>query len=464
MKVIESALIDEIMNLAKDRSLEIEQMEQALREALEVVYKKQFRVNQVPENLRIEVNLRKGIISMYLLKRVVDVVEDPTKQIAASQIGYGPREEFYRDEIDLSKLSNITMQAAGELFQRRIVEMERENLYKKVLQRKHNIVTGRVYRVDENGDVWLDVDRLDAVMRKKETIRDERYRRGRELEVYVLDVEMVEIMKNERKIQIPKIYVSRTHPEFLRLLLMREIPEIANGIVEIIKIVRDPGYRAKVAVRSNDPYVDPVGACIGAGGRRILPIVRALSGERIDIIEYSEDPKTYVLNALSPLKLPGTDSLFIVNLEEGQRKMVVEVPDELYAQAIGKEGRNVRLAARLTEWYINIVKESEFKELPMAELEKTELAPELVAALRRHGIRKVMDLFSFSFAELALLEGIGEENAQKIKSFLTERGLLELEPHAAGEPTDTGEAITESEAPPAENPPVNPQSTDSKES
>lgn len=448
MRLIDATLIDEILALAKDRSLEIEQMEQALREALEVVYKKQFRVNQIPENLRIEVNLRKGIISMYLLKRVVDVVEDPIRQVPASRAGYGPREEFYRDEIDLTRLSNITMQAAGEVFQRRIVEMERENLYRKVLQRKHNIATARVYRVDESGDVWLDIDRLDAVMRKKETIKDERYRRGRELEVYVLDVEMVEITRNDRKIQIPKIYVSRTHPEFLRLLLTREIPEVANGIVEIVKIVRDPGYRAKVAVRSKDPYVDPVGACIGAAGRRILPIVRALSGERIDIIEYSDDPKTYVLNALSPLKLPSTDTLFIVNLEEGQRKMVVQVPDDLYAQAIGKEGRNVRLAARLTEWYINIVKESEFKELPMVDLEKTDLNPELVAALRHHGIRKVMDLFSFSFAELALLEGIGEQNAQIIKNFLTERGLLELEPQAVGEPTEaTGPADT-AETPP----------------
>ncbi|MHA2620325.1 MAG: transcription termination factor NusA [bacterium JZ-2024 1] len=456
MRLIDATLIDEILALAKDRSLEIEQMEQALKEALEVVYKKQFRVNQIPENLRIEVNLRKGIISMYLLKRVVDVVEDPIRQVPASRAGYGPREEFYRDEIDLTRLSNITMQAAGEVFQRRIVEMERENLYRKVLQRKHNIATARVYRVDESGDVWLDIDRLDAVMRKKETIKDERYRRGRELEVYVLDVEMVEITKNDRKIQIPKIYVSRTHPEFLRLLLTREIPEVANGIVEIVKIVRDPGYRAKVAVRSKDPYVDPVGACIGAAGRRILPIVRALSGERIDIIEYSDDPKTYVLNALSPLKLPSTETLFIVNLEEGQRKLVVQVPDDLYAQAIGKEGRNVRLAARLTEWYINIVKESEFKELPMVDLEKTDLNPELVAALRHHGIRKVMDLFSFSFAELALLEGIGEQNAQIIKNFLTERGLLELEPQAVGEPTEAAGPANTTETPP--NTPAGPSS------
>lgn len=442
MRLIDPSLINEIMTLAKDRSLTIEEMEQALREALETVYKKQFRVSQPPENLRVEVNLRKGIISMYLLKRVVDVVEDPIRQISRDRVGYGSNEEFYRDEIDLTKLSNITMQAAGEIFQRRVVEMERENLYRKVLQRKHQIATARVYRVDENGDVWLDIDRLDAVMRKKETIKDERYRRGRELEVYVLDVEMVEITKNDRKIHIPKIYVSRTHPEFLRLLLTREIPEVANGIVEIIKIVRDPGYRAKVAVRSNDPYVDPVGACIGAAGRRILPIVRALSGERIDIIEYSDDPKTYVLNALSPLKLPSTDSLFIVNMEAGQRKMIVQVPDDLYAQAIGKEGRNVRLAARLTEWYINIVKESDFKELPTVDLEKTDLKPELVAALHNHGIRKVMDLFAFSFAELALLEGVGEENAQIIKNFLTERGLLELElePQAVGEPAEEPES------------------------
>ncbi len=429
MATAQSDLAKEILDLARERSLTLEQLEQALEEALQVAYKKNFHVDDLPENLRMEIDLKKGKVEMYLLKRIVQEAKDEQREISWAEViareGTAPVEEFYREVVDLSKLSRIALQAAARTFQQKILEMEKFNRYEHLAARKHQLVRGKVYRVDEQrGLVWLDVDKLDAKLPFRETIPTERYRRGKELDVYVLDVQMVERQRGNRVDYEPSILVSRSHPELLRLLMVREIPEVRQGIVEIIRVVRDPGHRAKVAVRSTDPNVDPVGACIGTGGRRILPIVRNLAGERIDVVLYSEDPKEFIMNALAPIQVPSPDRLIIISNEEGNRKMLVRVPDELYAQAIGKEGRNVRLAARLTEWHIKIMPESVYQELPEMDLSDSEMDPEVVEALRRHGIRKVKDLFSFTYEELELLEGIGKEGVQKIQTFLTEKGII----------------------------------------
>ncbi|MGH8104492.1 MAG: transcription termination factor NusA, partial [bacterium] len=360
---------------------------------------------------------------------------------------YNPPEDFYREEVVLKDFSRIALQTMANEFSQHVQNAERENLYEKLKLKEGDIVSGKIYKMDERGDIWLDVSKLDAVLETRERIPSEKLRRGKELEVLLLKI-------TKTPAGVPIIRASRTHPELLRKLFEREIPEVASGLVEVKKVVRVPGTRAKVAVSSNDAHVDPVGACIGAEGRRILPIVRMLSGERIDVILWDEAPRKFVLNALSPLKLQDIGAVHIVNLEQGKRKMIVEVPDKLFSQAIGKHGENVRLAAKLTGWYIDIVQESDFKELPAIALEATDLPADLVAALKNHNINVVGDFFAYTIADLATLEGIGEQGAQVIERFLIDKGILEVEEADLPTSTEIGQESAEPPPSPPQAPPT----------
>lgn len=420
----EAEIVELVQTISRERALEKGELEAALESALKVGYMKDRHLESPPENLRVELDLQKGIARMYLLKRVVPKVENPVLEISVEEATkkepYTGAGEFYREEISLKDFSRIALQAAGEEFVQNIINRERENLFQKMKVKENELVTGKIYKIDERGDVWLDLNKLDAVLEFRERIRDEKLRRGKELEVLLLKI-------TKTPTGVPLARVSRTHPDLLKKLFEREIPEVIHGLVEVKKVVRSPGVRAKVAVVSKDPNVDPVGACIGAEGRRILPIVRMLSGERIDVIHYDDDPKKFVSNALSPLKLQDINAVHIVNLEPGKRKMIVEVPDKAYSQAIGKQGENVRLAGKLTGWYIDIVKESEFKALPALELEKTDLPAGVVEILKKNGLNVVGDLFRFTISELSALEGVGEENALLIEKFLVDKGILVVE-------------------------------------
>lgn len=429
-------IVEYIQTISRERVLEKGQLEALLEEALKLGYKKNYHLEEAPENLRIEMDLKGGVVKMYLLKRIVARVENPQLETSREEVlrreTYNPPEDFYREEVVLKEFSRIALQSMANEFLQRVVNAERENLFEKLKLKEGDIVTGKIYKIDERGDVWLDVSKLDAVLEARERIPVEKLRRGKEIEVLLLKV-------TKTPAGIPIVRVSRTHPELLRKLFEREIPEVASGLVEVKKVVRAAGVRAKCAVASHDAHVDPVGACIGAEGRRILPIVRMLSGERIDIILWDEDPRKFVLNALSPLKLQDAGAVHIVNLEQDKRKMIVEVPDKLFSQAIGKHGENVRLAAKLTGWYIDIVQESDFKELPALALESTELPPELVVALKLHNINVVGDFFSYTIADLATLEGIGPEGAQAVERFLIDKGILEVEETDVPTSTTTAE-------------------------
>ncbi len=243
------------------------------------------------------------------------------------------------EKFDLSRLGRIAMRRAQEVFRQEVLRHRRQVLYDMYASRIGEIVTGTVHRF-EGRNVWINLGEAEAILPDKERIPGERYIIGRKIRAYLYRVE-----KGKGD---PKIYVSRAHPDFVVKLLELEVPELEQGLLEVVKVAREPGVRTKVLVRALDPRIDPVGTCIGAGGVRIRMVTRELSGEKVDIIRFSEDPRDIIKGALSPA------SVYSVEIDEANKKAVVKVPEKDIPQAIGKDGHNVRLAAQISGYDIEI--------------------------------------------------------------------------------------------------------------
>ncbi len=445
------------LELARKRSLTLEMVEEALREALQKAYQEHFSVAKIPANLFVETNLKRGNVKMYLKKWIVPEVTNPEEQISHKEVmkrmPHQPPERYFVEEIPLESLSRRAFQAAVEHLLARIEEMEREQVKKDLYQKVHQIVRGKIYRVDPPrkvsdkkggertipGSVWLEINKVNAVLPWRHQILNnekerEKYKRGKELEVLLL--ELVELPRGG----IQGV-LSRAHPLFLQRLMEREIPEVGSGQIEIVNIARRPGIRAKVAIRS-DTIPNPVLACLGVQSKRIKQIRRLLSDESIDVIQYDEDPRRYILNALSPVQLDNPDAVHLITTGES-RYAIVEIPDRKMdemeftdsptpiGKAIGKKGINVRLASELTGWSINLKPESEFKELPDMPLERTGLRAEIVALLKEAGLVILRDLFPMTDEELKAV--LGEEALQEVKKYLIEIGIFAPEEEEAGE-------------------------------
>lgn len=242
-------------------------------------------------------------------------------------------------KFDISRLGRIAMRRAQEVFRQEVLRHRRQVLYDIYASRIGEIVTGTVHRF-EGRNVWVNLGEAEALLPERERIPGERYIIGRRIRAYLYRVEKTQ--------GDPKIYVSRAHPEFVVKLLELEVPELEQGLLEVVKVVREPGVRTKLLVRALDPRIDPVGTCIGAGGVRIRMVTRELSGEKVDIIRFSEDPREIIKGALSPA------SVYSVELDETERKAIVRVPEKDLPQAIGKDGHNVKLAAQLSGYDIEI--------------------------------------------------------------------------------------------------------------
>ena len=337
--------IEALKDLEKERGIEMDVLLEAIEAALISAYKKHFGSAQ---NVRVEINRSSGDIHVFYRKEVVDEVEDDRLQISlADAQAYDADFEVgdvFESEVTPRSFGRIAAQTAKHVVVQRIREAERNLVYDQYTTRRDDIILASIVRT-EGRNVYLDLGKTEALLAPSEQIPGENYRLGMRINVYILEV--------KRTSKGSQIVVSRTHPGLLKRLLEREVPEIADGTIEIKSVVREPGWRSKVAVYSKNENVDPVGACVGAKGMRIQNVVNELAGEKIEVIRWDEDPAVYVCNALSPAKC-----LSIV-VDEAEKATAVVVPDYQLSLAIGKEGQNARLAARLTGWKIDIKSESQ---------------------------------------------------------------------------------------------------------
>ncbi len=339
-----------LTQLAAERHLPKEQVLSAIEVALASAFKKDS--NASGQNITVNLNPNTGDVSVFALKTVVDTVEDSDREITVLDAQSIQKDATIGEEIALPEplphnASRIAAQTAKQVVLQRLREAERELLYDEFIQHKDDIISGIIEQVDGNRAVQIDLGRAQAVMPSEEQVFSERYRKGQRLKVFVLDV--------RTSAKGPEILVSRSHKNLLKRLFEIEVPEVYNGVVEIKAIARDPGFRSKVAVNSTQDGIDPVGSCIGVRGNRIQSIVNELQGEKIDVVPWDDDPKEFIAKALSP------SEVVHVELEPSEQTAVVAVPDRQLSLAIGREGQNARLAARLAGWRLDIKGLSEWE-------------------------------------------------------------------------------------------------------
>jgi N utilization substance protein A len=342
-------LIHALEQLEKERGISKDILIDAIEQALISAYKKNFGTNQ---NVEVTIEQSTGEIRVYALKTIVDEVMDPAEEMSIDQAKrFGADFEvgdMVEVEVTPRKFGRIAAQTAKQVVMQRIREAEREIVFGEFASREEDILTGVVSRF-ERRNVVIDLGRVEAILPPGEQTPGERYNIHDRLKVYVINVK-----KGNRS---PQIYVSRTHPGLVKRLLELEVPEINDGTVEIKTIAREAGSRTKIAISSRNENVDPVGACVGQKGSRIRAIVDELRGEMIDVIKWSPIEEDYIASALSPAKV------LQVGLDEDTRIARVVVPDFQLSLAIGKEGQNARLAAKLTGWKIDIKSETQMRQL-----------------------------------------------------------------------------------------------------
>ena len=345
-------LILALEELEKEKGIKKEYLLESIETALVTAYKRNF---DSLENVKVVMDEKTGATHVFSLKEVKKKIENPETEITikeAQKINPDLEEgDVVETEIIPRNFGRIAAQTAKQVIIQKIREAEREIIYTNYNDRKGEIVSGLIQKADKN-IVIMDLGKLEGVMPTKEQIPTEHYRVNDKIKGYVLDVEKG--AKGD-----PQVIVSRSHPDFVRKLLEFEIPEIYEGVIEIKSISRDAGDRSKVAVYSPDPNIDPVGSCVGQKGVRIQNVINELNGEKIDVIEWNEDPSIYIASALLPAQI------LAVDIKEEEKFAQVIVPDNQLSLAIGKSGQNVRLAARLTNWKIDIKSETQFREMLM---------------------------------------------------------------------------------------------------
>lgn len=339
--------IEALEELESEKGISKEVLIDAIEAALISAYKRNF--NSAP-NVRVDVNRHTGLVRVFARKTIVEDPTDSRLEIsldAAEQIDPGYRVgDILELEVTPRDFGRIAAQTAKQVVTQRIREAERGIIYTKFVDREDDIVTGVVQRQDAR-NYYVDLGKVEALLPFSEVMPTERFKHNDRVKTYITKV--------ERTTKGPQVIVSRTHPGLLKRLFELEVPEIYDGVVEIKSVAREAGYRSKVAVYSKNPDVDPVGACVGPRGTRVQTIVNELKGEKIDIVRWSEDPSEFVSNSLSPSKV------LDVTVYPEEKIARVTVPDYQLSLAIGKEGQNARLAAKLTGWKIDI-KSAEYSE------------------------------------------------------------------------------------------------------
>ena len=389
-----------------DKSIVLQAMEEAITRAAKARY-------GAENEIRAEIDAKTGEIRLNRLLLVTEKVENEATEISlaeanrrnpAATVG-----DFIAEPLPPIDFGRIAAQNAKQVIVQKVRDAERERMYDEFKDRIGQIVNGTVKRV-EYGNVIVDLGRGEAIVRRDEALPRETFRPGDRVRAYVFDV--------RREQRGPQIFLSRTHPEFMSKLFGQEVPEIYDGVVEVVSVSRDPGSRAKIAVRSKDGSIDPVGACVGMRGSRVQAVVNELQGEKIDIIQWSPDVATFVVNALAPAEVAK------VVLDEEAERIEVVVPDDQLSLAIGRRGQNVRLASQLTGWDIDIMTEAEESERRQKEfvartarfIEALDVDETLAQLLASEGFDTVEEIAYVDLNDIASIEGLDEQTGEELQN------------------------------------------------
>ena len=405
--------------VARDKSIDREEVVVAMEQAIQKAGRSKYGHEH---DIRAEIDRKSGDIKLYRYRQVVETIENEATQLTleAGQ-KLDPKIEiggFIVDPLPPIDFGRVAAQTAKQVIVQKVREAERQRQFMEYRDRVGEIVHGLVKRI-EFGNILVDMGRAEAIIRREELIPRETFRQGDRVRAYIEDV--------REEPRGPQIFLSRTHPQFMAKLFAQEVPEMYDGIIEIKAVARDPGSRAKIAVVSHDSSIDPVGACVGMRGSRVQAVVGELQGEKIDIIPWSPDPATFVVNALAPAEVAK------VVLDEDAGRIEVVVPDDQLSLAIGRRGQNVRLASILTGWDIDILTEAEeserrneeFKVRSQMFIDALDVDDVIAHLLVTEGFTRVEEVAFIPVEDLSGIEGFDEDVAEELRNraraFLTER-------------------------------------------
>ena len=390
-----------------DKAVVLKAMEEAIQRAARSRYGSEL-------DIRAHIDPKTGETTLRRVLTVVENVEDDNREISLEEARKIDPEAQIGDELSEPlppiEFGRVAAQSAKQVIVQKVREAERERQYQEYKDRVGEIASGVVKRNEFGHTIVELANRAEAIVRRDESIPRESFRPGDRIRAYIYDV--------RREQRGPQIFLSRTRPEFMAKLFAQEVPEVYDGIVEIVSVARDPGSRAKIAVRSNDPSIDPVGACVGMRGSRVQAVVNELQGEKIDIIQWTPDAATFIVNALAPAEVSK------VVLDEDAKRIEVVVPEDQLSLAIGRRGQNVRLASQLTGWDIDIMTEEqeaerrqkEFAERTQQFMEALDMDEMLAQLLASEGFTSVEELAYVDLSEIASIEGLDEEVAEEIQN------------------------------------------------
>lgn len=397
-------------SVAREKGVQRESVIEAMEQALQIAGRRKYGHEQ---NIKAEIDRKSGEIALFRLREVVETVENPVNQITVKDAKAKKKDaalgDFIEEALPPIDFGRVTAQTAKQVIVQKVRDAERDKQFEDYKDRVGEIVNGVVKRV-EYGNVTVDLGRTEAVLRREEIIPREIFRQNDRVRAYIMDV------RREKK--GPQIFLSRTHPQFLAKLFAQEVPEMYDGIITIQAVARDPGSRAKIAVHSRDSGIDPVGSCVGVRGSRVQAVVAELQGEKIDIIEYSQDPATLVVNGLAPAEV----SKIVIDEENGRIEVVV--PDDQLSLAIGRRGQNVRLASQLVGWNIDVMTEDEeskrrqdeFNSLSRMFVETLNVEEVIAHLLVTEGFRNVEEVAFVPANELSSIEGFDESVAEELQN------------------------------------------------
>ncbi|MBN2032921.1 MAG: transcription termination/antitermination protein NusA [Deltaproteobacteria bacterium] len=393
-----------IDQVSREKGLDREVLVKTLEEAVKAAARKKLGPTY---DLEVNFNDEAGEIEVFEFKEVVEKVGNNHLEVSLEEAKKIDPESEIGDSLgikmDTDEFGRIAAQSAKQVIMQRLREAERNVVYGDYKDRRGEIVHGIVQRFDK-GNIIVNLGRAEAELPLKEQIPKEIYKPGDRIRCYIHDVKQFS--------RGPQIVLSRTHPNFLAALFENEVPEIAEGIVSVVQVAREPGSRSKIAVTSRDGDVDPVGACVGMKGTRVQAVVQELRGEKIDIIPWDADPAKFICNALAPAEIVR------VVVDEERKSMEVVVPDDQLSLAIGKRGQNVRLASKLSGWHLDVTSESNYnkalKEAYESLLKLDGVGEKTALTLYQEGFRSAEDVASATVEDLVQLEDIGEEKALKI--------------------------------------------------
>lgn len=395
--------------VAREKGIEREQVIVAMEEAIQKIGRTKYGQDH---DIRATIDRKDGSITLQRFRGVVDEVEDPLTQLSVKEAQEIQKDveagSFIIDELPPISFGRMAAQTARQIISQRVREAERERQYHEFKDRVGEIISGIVKRV-EFGNYIIDVGRNECLLRREESIPRENLRPGDRVRAYIMDV--------TQDTRGPQILLSRSHPQFMAKLFQQEVPEIYEGIIDVLAVARDPGSRAKIAVRSRDSSIDPVGSCVGIRGSRVQAVVNELQGEKIDIVPWSEDTPTFIINALSPAEITR-----VIYDEEG-RKVQVVVPDDQLSLAIGRRGQNVRLASLLTGLDVSITSETEntahrteqTKQNIQNLIDALDIDEVIAHLLIAEGYESIADIAEVSTEELLSIHGFEEDLVRELQ-------------------------------------------------